>query len=73
MSLTNMSLSDICVRGRNMATESQLLLDPLPNPTDRQRQAYALTGSGRGVLEVETARLESLVATASLGPAGEMP
>jgi DNA-binding PadR family transcriptional regulator len=39
--------------------------DPLPNGTDRQRKAYALTRLGRRALEAETARLASLVAKAS--------
>lgn len=38
--------------------------DPKPNPTDRERKAYALTDKGRKVLNAEVERLKSLVATA---------
>ena len=38
--------------------------DPEPNPTDRERKAYALTERGRKVLNGEIERLKSLVATA---------
>lgn len=40
--------------------------DPEPNPTDRQRKAYALTRLGRRVLEAEVARLGRLVSAAQL-------
>ena len=38
--------------------------DPLPNPTERPRKAYALTELGRGVLNAEIRRLERLVLAA---------
>ncbi len=38
--------------------------DPKPNPTDRERKAYALTEKGRRVVNAETERLRSLLATA---------
>ena len=38
--------------------------DPIPNNTDRERKAYALTEQGRRVLNAETARLQKLVAVA---------
>jgi DNA-binding PadR family transcriptional regulator len=38
--------------------------DPEPNPTDRERKAYALTEKGRKVLDSEIERLKSLIATA---------
>ena len=38
--------------------------DPKPNPTDRERKAYALTEKGRKVVNAETERLRSLLATA---------
>jgi len=38
--------------------------DPEPNPTDRERKAYALTDRGRKILNAEIERLKSLVRTA---------
>jgi DNA-binding PadR family transcriptional regulator len=38
--------------------------DPEPNPTDRERKAYALTERGRKILNGEIERLKSLIATA---------
>jgi DNA-binding PadR family transcriptional regulator len=38
--------------------------DPKPNPTDRERKAYALTEKGRRVVNAETERLRFLLATA---------
>jgi DNA-binding PadR family transcriptional regulator len=38
--------------------------DPEPNPTDRERKAYALTDKGRKIVNAEIERLRSLVATA---------
>lgn len=38
--------------------------DPEPNPTDRERKAYALTERGRKVLNAEIERLKSLLKTA---------
>jgi DNA-binding PadR family transcriptional regulator len=38
--------------------------DPEPNPTDRERKAYALTERGRNVLTAEIERLKSLLKTA---------
>ena len=38
--------------------------DPVPNPTDRERKAYTLTDKGRKVVNAETERLRSLLATA---------
>lgn len=38
--------------------------DPEPNPTDRERKAYALTDKGRKVVNAEMERLKSLLATA---------
>ena len=38
--------------------------DPEPNPTDRERKAYALTDKGRKVVNVEVERLKSLLRTA---------
>src|SRR5512134_1083234 len=38
--------------------------DPEPNPTDRERKAYALTERGRKVLDAEIERLKSLITTA---------
>jgi len=38
--------------------------DPGPNPTDRERKAYALTEKGQRVVNAETERLRSLLATA---------
>lgn len=47
--------------------------EPLPNPTERERKAYALTPAGRGVLAAETERLSKLVAAARLRAVGENP
>jgi len=38
--------------------------DPEPNPTDRERKAYALTDKGRKVVNTEVERLRSLLITA---------
>jgi DNA-binding PadR family transcriptional regulator len=38
--------------------------DPKPNPTDRERKAYALTDKGRKVVYTETERLRDLLRTA---------
>jgi DNA-binding PadR family transcriptional regulator len=38
--------------------------DPEPNPTDRERKAYALADKGRKVLNGEMERLRSLLTTA---------
>ena len=38
--------------------------DPEPNPTDRERKAYALTERGRKVVSAEIERLKSLLTTA---------
>ena len=38
--------------------------DPEPNPTDRERKAYALTDKGRKVVNMEMERLRSLLTTA---------
>lgn len=38
--------------------------DPKPNPTDRERKAYALTDKGRRVVNAEVERLKSLLSTA---------
>ena len=38
--------------------------DPIPNSTDRERKAYALTEKGRRVLNAEIQRLEKLVSVA---------
>ena len=38
--------------------------DPIPNKTDRERKAYALTEQGRRVLSAEIQRLERLVSVA---------
>ncbi len=40
--------------------------DPLPNGTDRERKAYALTELGRRVLDAEVARLKKLVKAAQI-------
>ncbi len=45
--------------------------DPIPNSTDRQRKAYALTGQGRGALNAEIARLRKLVSVAQTQTAKE--
>ena len=44
--------------------------DPIPNGTDRERKAYALTEQGRRVLNAEVRRLEKLVSVAQI-QAGE--
>jgi len=46
--------------------------DPEPNPTDRDRKAYALTDRGRKALNAEIERLRSLLTTAE-GRATENP
>ena len=38
--------------------------DPEPNPTDRERKAYALIDKGRKVVTAETERLRALLRTA---------
>jgi len=38
--------------------------DPEPNPTDRERKAYAITERGRRIVNAETERLKSLLTTA---------
>ena len=38
--------------------------DPEPNPTDRERKAYAITERGRKVMGAEVERLKSLLVTA---------
>jgi DNA-binding PadR family transcriptional regulator len=38
--------------------------DPVPNPTDRERKAYALTDKGRKIVNAEIQRLKSLLTTA---------
>ena len=38
--------------------------DPVPNPTDRERKAYALTDKGRKMVRAEIERLRSLLNTA---------
>lgn len=38
--------------------------DPEPNPTDRERKAYALTDKGRKIVNAEMERLRSLLSTA---------
>ena len=40
--------------------------DPLPNGTDRERKAYALTEQGRRVLNAEIERLRKLVNVAQM-------
>lgn len=45
--------------------------DPQPNPTDRERKAYALTPHGRSILKAELARLKHMVTAASLQPVEE--
>jgi DNA-binding PadR family transcriptional regulator len=45
--------------------------DPIPNNTDRERKAYALTEQGRRVLNAEILRLERLVAIAQTKTAEE--
>lgn len=44
--------------------------DPEPNPTDRQRKAYALTDKGRRVVSAEVERLRSLLSTAERRTSG---
>jgi DNA-binding PadR family transcriptional regulator len=45
--------------------------DPEPDGTDRVRKHYALTLSGRQVLDAEVARLQALVVAARLRTVGE--
>ena len=45
--------------------------DPLPNSTQRQRKAYALTEQGRRVLNAEVERLRKLVNVAQIQTAEE--
>jgi len=45
--------------------------DPIPNRTDRERKAYALTELGRRVLYAEVQRLEKLVSVALIKAAEE--
>ena len=45
--------------------------DPLPNGTDRERKAYALTEQGRRVLNAEVERLRKLVTVAQIQAAEE--
>lgn len=45
--------------------------DPLPNRTERERKAYALTEQGRRVLNAEIARLRELVSIAQIQTAEE--
>ena len=45
--------------------------DPLPNDTERQRKAYALTEQGRWVLNAEIERLRKLVNVAQIQTAEE--
>jgi len=40
------------------------VVDPEPNPTDRERKAYTLTDKGRKVVNTETERLKSLLSMA---------
>ncbi len=40
--------------------------DPIPNGTERQRKAYALTEQGRRVLNAEIERLKQLVSLAQM-------
>ena len=42
----------------------QRVSDPEPNPTDRERKAYALTERGRKIANGEIERLRSLLVTA---------
>ena len=46
--------------------------DPEPNPTDRERKAYALTDRGRKAMNAEIERLKSLLTTAQ-GRTSESP
>ena len=41
-------------------------VDPVPNPTERERKAYALTEAGRRVMNAEVARLRKLVRVAQI-------
>ena len=45
--------------------------DPRPDQAARRRQAYALTRTGRRVLDAETGRLQAMVKAAVLQPKGE--
>jgi DNA-binding PadR family transcriptional regulator len=45
--------------------------DPLPNSTQRERKAYALTEQGRRVLNAEVERLRKLVNVAQIQTAEE--
>jgi DNA-binding PadR family transcriptional regulator len=47
--------------------------DPIPNSTDRERKAYALTEQGFHVLNAEIARLKKLVSVASTQTVEESP
>ncbi len=47
--------------------------DPIPNGTDRQRKAYALTEQGRNALNAEIARLRKLVSVAQIQTAEATP
>ena len=45
--------------------------DPIPNSTDRERKAYALTELGQRILNAEIARLKKLVSVATTQTAEE--
>jgi len=45
--------------------------DPLPNRTERERKAYALTGRGRRLLSTEIERLRQMVRVAGRIQPGE--
>jgi DNA-binding PadR family transcriptional regulator len=47
--------------------------DPEPNPTDRERKAYALTERGRKVVNAEIERLQSLLTIAKRRTAATPP
>ena len=47
--------------------------DPMPNHTERERKAYALTEAGRRVLNAEVARLKKLVRVAQNPVCGRKP
>lgn len=47
--------------------------DPEPNPTDRERKAYALTEKGRKVVNTEIERLQSVLTTAKQRTATSPP
>lgn len=47
--------------------------DPIPNGTDRQRKAYALTEQGWSALNAEIARLRKLVSVAQIQTAEATP